>query len=84
MDCEEEGTPAATISNGADVRTGTIPVSFDPERKKMLWYYFLAAAMKSDKVVSTLLPFIGLQNLCSAVSLASTAVLPGLVTHTLA
>ena len=60
VDCEEQGKPAATISNGADVRTGTIPVSYDPKRKKMLWYYFLAAAMKSDEVVSRLLSSVRL------------------------
>ena len=55
MDREEEGTPAAMTSNGANLRTGTIPVSFDPERRKMLWYYFVVTAMKSDEVVSALL-----------------------------
>ena len=54
VDCEEEGTPAATVSNGPNVRTGTIPVSFDPERKKMLWYYFVGASMKSKELVRSL------------------------------
>ena len=54
VDCEEEGTPAATVSIGPNVRTGTIPVSFDPERKKMLWYYFVAAAMPAADLVSLL------------------------------
>lgn len=53
MDCEEEDQ-AATISNGPNVRTGTVPVSYDPEHKKMLWYYFVAAAMKAEEVVSVL------------------------------
>ena len=53
MDCEDENQ-AATISNGPNVRTGTVPVSYDPDRKKMLWYYFVAAAMKAENVVSLL------------------------------
>ena len=53
VDCEDENQ-AATISNGPNVRTGTVPVSYDPERKKMLWYYFVAAAMKAEDVVSLL------------------------------
>ena len=52
-DCEEEDQ-AATISNGPNVRTGTVPVSYDLERKRMLWYYFVAAAMKAEDVVSVL------------------------------
>ena len=54
VDCEDAEGQGVTISNGANVRTGTVPVSYDPERKKMLWYYFLAAAMKADQVVSAL------------------------------
>ena len=82
VDCKEEGTPAATISNGANLRTGTIPVSFDPERRKMLWYYFVVTAMQSDEVVSTLLLSIRPFHLHSAAFLACTAVLPGLAIHT--
>ena len=62
VDCEDEAQ-AATISNGPNVRTGTVPVSYDAERKKMLWYYFVAAAMKAEDVVS-LLPGTCTSHIC--------------------
>ena len=61
-DCENEDQ-AATISNGPNVRTGTIPVTYDPERKRMLWYYFVVAAMKAEEVVSVL-PHVCTNCLC--------------------
>ena len=56
LDAEEEGTPAATLCNGPSTRCGMIPVTYDAERKKMLWYYFVAASMKSKELVRNKVP----------------------------
>lgn len=54
LDAEEEGTPAAMFCNGPSTRCGMIPVTYDAERKKMLWYYFVGASMKSKELVRSL------------------------------
>lgn len=58
LDCEEQETATATFSNGANARTGTIPVSYDAERKKMTWYYFMAASMTPAEMVRRVAPSI--------------------------
>ncbi|CAL5228140.1 g11219 [Coccomyxa viridis] len=52
LDCEKQETATATFSNGANARTGTIPVIYDAERKKMTWYYFMAASMTPAEMKS--------------------------------
>ena len=47
----EQEPATATFSNGANARTGTIPVSYDAERKKMTWYYFMGTAMTEAEMV---------------------------------
>ena len=54
LDCAEEDKATATFSNGANARTGTIPVTYDAERKKMTWYYFMAASMTVAEMVCCL------------------------------
>ncbi len=56
LDCEKQETATATFSNGANARTGTIPVIYDAERKKMTWYYFMAASMTPAEMVRRLTP----------------------------
>ena len=51
LDIAEQEMPTATFSNGANARTGTIPVNYDPERKKMTWYYFMGTAMTEAEMV---------------------------------
>ena len=55
LDCEQEGAPAATFMNGPNARIGTIPVTYDEKRKKLTWYYFMAASMKESEMVRCLL-----------------------------
>ncbi len=55
LDYDQEGAPAATFSNGPNARIGTIPVTYDEKRKKLTWYYFMAASMKESEMVRCLL-----------------------------
>ena len=41
----------ATFTSWPITRVGTIPVTYDAQRKKMLWYYFMAASMKEKEMV---------------------------------
>ncbi len=63
LDCEEQETATATFSNGANARTGTIPVSYDAERKKMTWYYFMATSMTPAEMVRHLAPLSDLNSI---------------------
>ena len=51
LDAEEEPEIVATFTSGPNTRVGTIPVTYDAQRKKMLWYYFMAASMKEKEMV---------------------------------
>ena len=53
LDAEEEPEIVATFTSGPNTRVGTIPVTYDAQRKKMLWYYFMAASMKEKEMVRT-------------------------------
>ena len=48
---EQEMPVTATFSNGANARTGMIPVNYDAESKKMTWYYFMGTAMTEAEMV---------------------------------
>ncbi|CAK0785685.1 hypothetical protein CVIRNUC_008896 [Coccomyxa viridis] len=52
LDAEEEPEIVATFTSGPNTRVGTIPVTYDAQRKKMLWYYFMAASMKEKEMKS--------------------------------
>ena len=51
LDAEEEPEIVATFTSGPNTRVGTIPVTYNAQRKKMLWYYFMAASMKEKEMV---------------------------------
>ena len=51
LDAEVEPEIVATFTSGPNTRVGTIPVTYDAQRKKMLWYYFMAASMKEKEMV---------------------------------
>lgn len=51
LDMAEQEAVVATFSNGANARTGTIPVNYDAARKKMTWYYFMGTAMTEAEMV---------------------------------
>ena len=51
LDAEEEEDITATFTSGPNTRIGTLPVTYDAQRKKMLWYYFMAASMKEKEMV---------------------------------
>ena len=54
LDCAQQETATATFSNGPGARTGTIPVTYDAERKKMTWYYFMGTSMTQAEMVRCL------------------------------
>lgn len=54
LDAGEEEDITATFTSGPNTRIGTLPVTYDAQRKKMLWYYFMAASMKEREMVRSL------------------------------